>query len=151
LLGHAVRRGDADSVEFAHAALRILAAAGAMHGSRPGEWMDDEGGRRKVGKEEDDRPNLEAVHLAVPTSQNLARLGTAICQVHFMDNTFDRSLGTHATATASPWLARPNLRLSRPTLLKPYPLSISSSLFSDRCGGGLPEDVEQAAVCGGAF
>jgi hypothetical protein len=89
--------------------------------------------------------------VAVPTSQNLARLGIAICWVHFMDNTFVMSSGTHATATVSPWLARPNSRLSRPTLLKPYPLSISSSLSLNRCGGGLPRDVEQAAVCGGAF
>jgi hypothetical protein len=55
--------------------------------------MDDEDGRTKVGREEDDRLNLEGVmRLCLPTSQSLARLGllpgTAICQVHFMDNRF---------------------------------------------------------------
>jgi hypothetical protein len=55
--------------------------------------MDDEDGWTKVGREEDDRPNLEGVmRLCLPTSQSLARLGlvpgTAICQIHFMDNRF---------------------------------------------------------------
>jgi hypothetical protein len=68
LLDPAVRGGDAeasihfhaDAFEFAHAALRILAAAGAM----------------EVGLENGGRPTEPGgSHVVVPTSQNLARLG----------------------------------------------------------------------------